>query len=78
MRSGMAVPATPGTCPSHSRNAFASGANCGIRTVVLQEIGGFNGQLASCGEEVDFFIRVQLAGHELRYAPDGGHALQAP
>ncbi len=51
---------------------FAPSGNCGIRTAVFRELGGFNDELAEfcCGEEVDFFIRLQLAGYELRYAPN--------
>lgn len=46
------------------------GANCAVWKGVYSEVGGFEERLNFTGEEVDFFWRVILAGHEIRYAPD--------
>ena len=64
---------TPGQLPlAFGEIAFAVGANCGVRSDVFRDLGGFDAEFAEfgCGEDMDFFIRVQLAGHELRYVPD--------
>ncbi len=68
----MAFAPTPGELPlAFGTIQFALGANCGVRTEVFEAVGGFSGDFAEfgCGEDVDFSIRVQAAGHELRYVP---------
>lgn len=55
------------------RSAYAGmpsygGANCAVRHGVLREIGGWNER--SLTEDTDLTLRVLLAGHEVRYAPD--------
>lgn len=49
---------------------FPSGANCGLRREVWEELGGFDERYAYGGTETEFFWRAQLAGHELADAPD--------
>ncbi len=66
---GWRLAATPGDLPVALGRRFAVGANCGVQSAVFHAIGGFDGQFTSCGDEIDFFFRVQLAGHELRYVP---------
>jgi glycosyltransferase involved in cell wall biosynthesis len=47
---------------------YAQGANCGVRRWVWEELGGFDESLRH-SEDVEFFWRAQLAGHELGYLP---------
>jgi GT2 family glycosyltransferase len=49
---------------------YAVGANCGVRRAVWAELGGFDEDFTQGAEEVDFFWRLQRAGHTLGFAPD--------
>lgn len=48
---------------------YPVGANCGVRRTVWQALGGFDEAYLMGGEEVDFFWRLQLAGHTVGFAP---------
>jgi GT2 family glycosyltransferase len=53
---------------------FGTGANFAARRSVLLELGGFDeglgaGSACGGGEDIDLFVRVLLAGHELAYEP---------
>jgi glycosyltransferase involved in cell wall biosynthesis len=50
---------------------FPVGANSGVLRQVYLDVGGFDESYAGGGDEVDFFWRVQLAGHALAFVPDG-------
>lgn len=45
------------------------GACCAVTRVAWSSVGGFNERLGDRGEDVDFFWRLQLAGHALADAP---------
>jgi glycosyltransferase involved in cell wall biosynthesis len=65
-------PVTAGELPlAFGKIPAAVGANCGVWTKVFNAIGGFDTEFSrlGSGEDMDFFIRVQLAGYELRYVP---------
>ena len=47
---------------------YAMGANCGVHSEVFKRLGGFNENYL-CGEEVEFFWRLQLKGFNLQYIP---------
>lgn len=49
---------------------YPVGANCGVRRSVWAELSGFDEDFTSGAEEVDFFWRLQLAGHTLGFAPN--------
>ena len=49
---------------------YAVSANCGVRADVFRDLGGFREEFFHGGDDVEFFWRGQLAGHELRYVPD--------
>jgi glycosyltransferase involved in cell wall biosynthesis len=49
---------------------YAVGANCGIRTSVVRELGGFNEDYVRGAADIEFFWRAQLAGHRLCFVPD--------
>jgi glycosyltransferase involved in cell wall biosynthesis len=55
---------------------WASGANCGLRTALLRELGGFDERYRSGGDDVELFWRLQLAGHEVCFVPDAVVAYQ--
>ena len=46
------------------------GANCGVRTAVWRELGGFDEAYMRGGDETEFFWRLQLASYSLCYVPD--------
>jgi len=53
---------------------FGTGANFAVRVDALFALGGFDerlgvGSAAGGGEDIDLFVRILLAGHELAYAP---------
>jgi GT2 family glycosyltransferase len=53
---------------------FGTGANFALRRQALIEIGGFDeglgiGSKSGGGEDIDIFVRVLLAGHQLAYEP---------
>ena len=48
---------------------YAQGANCAVRKEIWDQLGGFDESLRH-SEDVAFFWRVQLAGHELGYLPE--------
>jgi len=65
-------PLTPGHLPvAFGRFPFPVGNNSGVRTSVFLALGGFEHEYSEfgSGEEADFFVRLQLAGHEVRYVP---------
>jgi glycosyltransferase involved in cell wall biosynthesis len=49
---------------------FAPGANCGVRTSIFRELGGFDAGYSHGGDDVEFFWRLQLAHHEIVFVPD--------
>jgi GT2 family glycosyltransferase len=49
---------------------FASGANCGFRSGVLTELGGFDEDLVGGGDDVELSWRVHLAGYTLGFVPE--------
>lgn len=54
---------------SHDFLPYAGGANCGMRADAFEELGGFNEEYRSGGEEPDLFWKAQLAGYSLAFAP---------
>jgi GT2 family glycosyltransferase len=48
---------------------YPIGANCGVRREVWQKLGGFDERYTIGAEEVDFYWRLQLAGHTLGFIP---------
>ena len=69
---GWRYPMTPGRLPiAFGLAQVPVGCNCGVSSSVFRDVGGFTAEFAQlgCGEDVDFFWRVQLAGHEVRYVP---------
>lgn len=48
--------------------AYAVGANCGVRTDVWASLDGFDETFVLGAEEVDFFWRLQAAGYTLGFA----------
>ena len=65
-------PLTPGRLPiAFGRAAVPVGNNSGVWTSAFREVEGFDPEFSEfgAGEEVDFFWRVQLAGHDVRYVP---------
>jgi glycosyltransferase involved in cell wall biosynthesis len=52
------------------RFSFFVGANFAVRKTVFDELGTFDERLPYVGEDVDFSIRAQLAGHEIGWIPD--------
>jgi len=48
----------------------ATGANCGVRTRVMHELGGFDESYESAGDDIEFFWRLQLAGHRICFVRD--------
>jgi glycosyltransferase involved in cell wall biosynthesis len=66
-------PLTPGRLPIAFGVAKAPvGNNSGVWKYAFQAVDGFDPEFSefSCGEEVDFFWRLQQAGYEVRYAAD--------
>ncbi len=54
---------------------YGTGANFAVRRSVLFDLGGFDealgvGSPTGGGEDIDFFVRVLLAGHHQAYEPD--------
>jgi GT2 family glycosyltransferase len=47
---------------------YPIGANCGVRRDVWAKLNGFDENFLDGAEEVDFFWRLQLAGHSLGFA----------
>jgi GT2 family glycosyltransferase len=60
------LPSNPGLAYGQ---AFAVGANFGIRRDVFQEVGGCDERLIGAGEDLDLSLRVQALGHPLGLAP---------
>lgn len=57
-----------------SPGQFGFGANFAVDAAVARELGGFDealgpGTRARAGEDIDFFVRLVLAGHVLAYEP---------
>ena len=48
----------------------ASGGTIGIRTAIFRDLGGFDARIPGGSEDVEFCLRVQLAGHPLVFVPD--------
>jgi glycosyltransferase involved in cell wall biosynthesis len=61
-------PPSDDTLPSLGFLPYAVGANCGVRTKVFRALGGWNEDLAVCGDDVDFSWRAQLSSYRLCYA----------
>jgi glycosyltransferase involved in cell wall biosynthesis len=49
---------------------YATGANCAVWKRVVDDIGGWNEDYVSAGNDVEFSWRAQLRGHRLAFAPD--------
>ena len=68
----------PGTAAPKPSNALwqsdflpsATGANCGVRTRIVHELGGFDESYTSAGQDIEFFWRLQLAGHRICFVRD--------
>jgi glycosyltransferase involved in cell wall biosynthesis len=68
---GWRFPWTPGRLPvAFGKVSVPSGGNSAIWSDVFTEAGGFDPEFSFTGEEVEFYWRVQLAGHSVRYVPD--------
>jgi glycosyltransferase involved in cell wall biosynthesis len=50
---------------------YAEGANVGIWSSVLHELGGWNEDYIIGGDDIELSWRAQLAGYRLGFAPDG-------
>ncbi len=46
------------------------GANAGVRTAVLRELGGFDETYPGGSDDTEFYWRLQLAGYEITEVPD--------
>ena len=46
------------------------GANCGVRTALFREFGGFDESYTRGGDETELFWRIQLAGHPVDFVSD--------
>jgi len=69
---GWRYPWTPGRLPiAFGRVPVPVGNNSGVWRSAFQQVGGFDPEFSEfgSGEEVDFFWRVQLAGHQVQYVP---------
>jgi glycosyltransferase involved in cell wall biosynthesis len=65
------APRTPDGIPLiFGQVPYGPGANCGVRRDVFEALGGFDETFEGAGEEIDFFWRVQLAGHTVCWVPD--------
>jgi GT2 family glycosyltransferase len=62
--------ATTGLTPWSGFLPFASGANAGVRASLFRELGGFDASYSRGGDDVEFFWRVQLHGHDIVFVPD--------
>lgn len=63
-------PMTESALPSvFEKWTFPVGASFGIKSSVLQEIGGFDASLLT-GEEVDVAIKAQLRGYDVAFVPN--------
>lgn len=62
-------PADGGTYPHLGFLPFARSSNAGFDKALWSALGGFD-ETMPMGEDVDFSWRAQLAGHELRPAPE--------
>lgn len=68
----------PGHMPRHPDGLPVTGgflpraitANFGVRRSIWEEVGGFSEDYTYGSTDTEFCWRVQLAGHELHYAPD--------
>jgi glycosyltransferase involved in cell wall biosynthesis len=66
-------PNTPGRLPiAFGVRSTPLGNNCAVWRSVFHDVGGFDPvwDTFRAGEEFDFFLRLQQAGHEVRYVPD--------
>jgi glycosyltransferase involved in cell wall biosynthesis len=50
--------------------SYAVGANCAVWRDVFDDLGGFDEMYKGGGDETDFFLRAQLAGFTLGFAPN--------
>jgi cellulose synthase/poly-beta-1,6-N-acetylglucosamine synthase-like glycosyltransferase len=53
----------------YSAGIYGSGASMAFRTEVVRELGGVDDRLSFGGEDLDLFLKVILAGHQLVYEP---------
>jgi GT2 family glycosyltransferase/O-antigen/teichoic acid export membrane protein len=53
----------------YSAGIYGSGASMAFRTDVVRELGGIDDRLSFGGEDLDLFLKVILAGHQLVYEP---------
>jgi glycosyltransferase involved in cell wall biosynthesis len=63
---------TPGRLPiAFGMVQVPVGCNCGVSSSVFRDVGGFTAEFSQfgSGEDVDFYWRVQLAGHKVQYVP---------
>ncbi len=68
---GWRYPFTSGALPkAFGIFPFGVGCNCGVRRSVFDAVGGFSPSYSIGGDEVDFFVRVQLAGYQVAFVPD--------
>ena len=64
--------------PTHAFAFLPSlrGGNSGMRTSLFVDLGGFNEDYSTSGEDVDLYWRAQLAGHAIGFVP--GALLHVP
>lgn len=65
-----ARPQRAGLLDSFSFLEYPLLANCGVRREVWASVGGFDPAYRHGSDDVEFFWRVQLAGHQVGYLPD--------
>lgn len=59
----------PGRLPTFGQVGFASGCNCGVRTEVFDQLGGYD-ELFVGLEDIEFSLRAIARGIEIHSAPD--------
>lgn len=53
-----------------SESAYANGTNCGFTREAYDAVGGFDENMASGGDEIDFFARTSRIGYRMTLVPD--------
>lgn len=68
-KAGRDVCEAPEFLPYQAFLPSASGANCGFRRDVFDDLGGFDEAFRGGGDDKDFFWRAQLSGYKLQLQP---------
>jgi glycosyltransferase involved in cell wall biosynthesis len=63
-------PATTGLYKSEGFLPHAGSGNLGFEIGLYRQLGGFDERFVNAGNDVDLTWRVQLAGHDIWFAPD--------